>query len=35
MTNPTKEEDEYVQAIKRDVAWLGFDWQERELYASA
>jgi len=33
-TNPTKEEDEYVQAIKRDVAWLGFDWQEREYYAS-
>ncbi|MCB9378305.1 MAG: glutamine--tRNA ligase/YqeY domain fusion protein [Holophagales bacterium] len=33
-TNPTKEEDEYVQAIRRDVAWLGFDWQEREFYAS-
>jgi len=33
-TNPTKEEDEYVQAIKRDVAWLGFDWQDREFYAS-
>ncbi len=33
-TNPTTEEDAYVQAIKRDVAWLGFDWQGRELYAS-
>jgi len=33
-TNPTKEEDEYVQAIKRDVAWLGFSWDEREFYAS-
>ncbi|GMG88713.1 glutamine--tRNA ligase/YqeY domain fusion protein [Biformimicrobium ophioploci] len=25
-TNPAKEEDEYVQAIKRDVQWLGFEW---------
>ena len=33
-TNPTKEEDEYVQAIRRDVKWLGFDWEEREFYAS-
>ncbi len=33
-TNPTKEEDEYVRAIKEDVRWLGFDWQDRELYAS-
>ena len=33
-TNPTKEEAEYVEAIRRDVAWLGFDWQGRELYAS-
>jgi len=33
-TNPTKEEDEYVRAIKEDVSWLGFDWQEREFYAS-
>ncbi|KAB2969037.1 MAG: glutamine--tRNA ligase/YqeY domain fusion protein [Thermoanaerobaculia bacterium] len=33
-TNPTKEEDEYVQAIRRDVKWLGFDWEEREYYAS-
>lgn len=33
-TNPTKEEVEYVESIKRDVSWLGFDWQEREYYAS-
>jgi glutaminyl-tRNA synthetase len=33
-TNPTKEEVEYVEAIKRDVRWLGFDWGDREYYAS-
>ena len=33
-TNPTKEEAEYVNSIKRDVRWLGFDWQEHEHYAS-
>ena len=33
-TNPTKEEVEYVEAIKRDIRWLGFDWEEREYYAS-
>jgi glutaminyl-tRNA synthetase len=33
-TNPTKEEVEYVESIRRDVRWLGFDWQEREYYAS-
>ncbi len=32
-TNPTKEEKEYVDAIKEDVAWLGFSWEE-ERYAS-
>ncbi|MDP5231870.1 MAG: glutamine--tRNA ligase/YqeY domain fusion protein, partial [Cellulophaga sp.] len=32
-TNPAKEEQEYVDAIKRDVAWLGFKW-DKELYAS-
>jgi glutaminyl-tRNA synthetase len=33
-TNPTKEETAYVDAIKEDVRWLGFDWQDREFYAS-
>ncbi|MBI5740855.1 MAG: glutamine--tRNA ligase/YqeY domain fusion protein [Nitrospirae bacterium] len=33
-TNPTKEEVEYVESIKEDVRWLGFDWQERMYYAS-
>ncbi len=33
-TNPTKEEEEYVNAIKEDVRWLGFDWEDREYYAS-
>lgn len=33
-TNPTKEESEYVQSIKKDISWLGFDWEDREYYAS-
>ncbi len=33
-TNPLKEEAEYVEAIKDDVRWLGFDWQERLYFAS-
>jgi len=33
-TNPTKEETEYVKAIKEDIRWLGFDWEDREFYAS-
>jgi glutaminyl-tRNA synthetase len=33
-TNPTKEEVEYVESIKEDVRWLGFDWEERLFYAS-
>lgn len=33
-TNPTKEEVEYVESIKEDVKWLGFDWDDREYYAS-
>ena len=33
-TNPTKESVEYVESQKRDVRWLGFDWNDRELYAS-
>ena len=33
-TNPTKEEREYVDAIREDVSWLGFEWGDREYYAS-
>jgi glutaminyl-tRNA synthetase len=33
-TNPTTEDMEYVEAIKRDVKWLGFDWGEHLYYAS-
>ena len=33
-TNPIKEETAYVDSIKRDVRWLGFDWGEHEYYAS-
>src|SRR6187401_1742726 len=33
-TNPTTEEAEYVASIQRDVRWLGFDWGDREFYAS-
>ena len=33
-TNPLKESQEYVDAIRRDVHWLGFDWGGREYYAS-
>jgi len=33
-TNPTKEDVEYVESIKEDVKWLGFDWGERLYYAS-
>jgi len=33
-TNPSKEEMEYVDSIKGDVRWLGFDWDDREYYAS-
>jgi len=33
-TNPVKEEVEYVESIKEDVRWLGFDWQERLYFAS-
>jgi glutaminyl-tRNA synthetase len=34
-TNPAREETEYVEAIKRDIRWLGYDWGDRELYASS
>ena len=33
-TNPTKEETKYVEAIKEDIHWLGFDWDDRLYYAS-
>ena len=33
-TNPTKEEEEYVRSIREDIRWLGFDWEDREFYAS-
>ena len=33
-TNPTKEDTEYVDAIKEDIHWLGYDWEDRFYYAS-
>jgi len=33
-TNPTKEEHEYIESIKEDVSWLGFDWGEHMYFAS-
>jgi len=33
-TNPSKEDTEYVDSIREDVRWLGFDWDDREFYAS-
>jgi len=33
-TNPIKEEEEYVQSIIEDIRWLGFDWEDRLLFAS-
>ena len=33
-TNPTKEDVEYVDSIKQDVHWLGFDWEDRLFFAS-
>ena len=33
-TNPIKEEDRYIEAIKEDVKWLGFDWADRLYFAS-
>jgi len=33
-TNPVKEDVEYVNSIKEDIRWLGFDWEGREYYAS-
>ena len=33
-TNPVKEEQKYIDAIREDIKWLGFDWGEHEYYAS-
>jgi glutaminyl-tRNA synthetase len=33
-TDPSKESMEYVDSIKEDVSWMGFDWEDREYYAS-
>ena len=33
-TNPAREEVEYVEAIRKDIEWLGFEWGEREYFAS-
>ncbi len=33
-TNPLKESQEYVDSIRTDVRWMGFDWEDREFYAS-
>ena len=34
-TNPVKEEQEYIDAIIRDIHWLGYDWEDRLYYASS
>ncbi|HBH49680.1 MAG TPA: glutamine--tRNA ligase, partial [Bacteroidales bacterium] len=33
-TNPETEDTEYVNSIKEDIRWLGFDWEDREYYTS-
>lgn len=33
-TNPTKEKNEFVEAIKEDIKWLGADWEDRLFFAS-
>jgi len=33
-TNPTTEKTEFVNNIKKDIKWLGYDWEDREYYAS-
>ena len=33
-TNPTKEDEEFVDAIQQDIHWLGFDWGDRFFYGS-
>ncbi|MBR1736773.1 MAG: glutamine--tRNA ligase, partial [Firmicutes bacterium] len=34
-TNPAKEDTEYVESIKNDIKWLGFDWEDRLFFASS
>ena len=34
-TNPAKEDEEFVRAIKEDIKWLGFDWEDRLFFASS
>src|SRR5574344_1797040 len=34
-TNPTKEDEEFVEAIKEDIKWLGHNWDDRFFYASS
>ncbi|MDO5733944.1 MAG: glutamine--tRNA ligase/YqeY domain fusion protein [Eubacteriales bacterium] len=34
-TNPVKEDEQYIEAIKEDIHWLGFDWEDRFYYASS
>ena len=33
-TNPVKEDTEYVESIKKDINWLGFEWKDRLYFAS-
>ena len=33
-TNPVKEDSKYVEAIKRDIQWLGYDWHDRLYFTS-
>jgi len=33
-TNPTREEQQYIDSIRKDINWLGYDWDDREYYAS-
>ena len=34
-TNPAKEDTEFVESIKNDIKWLGFDWEDRLFFASS
>lgn len=33
-TNPSREETKYIESIKQDIKWLGFDWEDRQFFAS-